>query len=129
MLKEEIAPFLEDLWYPSESDEPIAYVCRPWQTGSFTVETFKEVVGIRAADLVEEKDSSVFWSPVCSVQPWFTEEEVARVGDFNALKALLESCLVDVHYFYVGQKVVDIYVVGFNVEGQLEGIVTKAVYT
>lgn len=129
MLKEQIAPFLEGLLYPSESDEPVTYVHRPWPAENLSVEAFKALFEIAPTDFVEEHDGLAFWRPVSDLYPWYTEEEVARTQAFNALKTLLNTSLAQIHYFYVGQKVVDIYVVGLAEDGQLEGITTRAVYT
>ncbi len=128
-LGEIVAPLLEDLLYPSESDEPVRFLCIPGQgQEEITVEKFAELLGLESADDIVEELPERFWSPVTTEQDWYEEEEKQRTARFVELKRILEENLECIRYFEAGEVEVGLYLIGHS-DGYMAGIKTMAVRT
>ena len=113
VLCEQIAPLLENLLYPSESDEPVEMLSLPW-TGEdgITVQKFAELSGIERVETIVEKEPERFWSPVTVDQEWYGDEERERTARFTEIKRILEENSAHIRYFEVGEVEVGLYWVG-----------------
>lgn len=104
-------PLLDELLYPSESDEPVVFFSRDWsaerppEPGEVAVLLEKP-----ESESVVERDPAEFWELVT----------------FVALREMLETSLTHTKYFEVGETEVTLLLVGLA-EGRLCGIMTMAV--
>lgn len=126
---DKIAPLLPDLLYPSESDEPVAWVTCPLTTDELlTVSQLKGWLMLPPAVFVEERPEADFWQPVTTEEDWYGDDEKARTKTFTALKALMES-LPDRQFFRVGDTEVELYLLGRLPDKSRAGLTTKVVET
>ncbi|MFB9292189.1 nuclease A inhibitor family protein [Persicitalea jodogahamensis] len=124
-----IVPLLENLLYPSESDEPIYFLCISSEgQREINVQEFAELLGLKATDTIVEELPERFWSPVTTERDWYEEEEKQRTARFVELKRILEENLEGIRYFEVGEVEVGLYLIGQS-EGSITGLKTMAVRT
>ena len=126
----EINPLLTDLFYPSESDEPIETVtCYLSQEEPLTVSHIKDWLMLPPAVYVAEMPENDFWTPVTTEQDWYGDEEKARTARFQELKKRLEDELTGRQGFRVGEIEIDVYLLGRQADGVRAGLKTKIVQT
>lgn len=118
-----------DLYYPSESDEPINAVLWPAQAEAGTAAQVQEQAKVDAAAQVKEISAEKFFERVLKTEDWYGEEEKALVQRFTELKKLLEENLRDLKGFRFGETEIDVYLVGLDNSGNLGGVATKIVET
>jgi hypothetical protein len=127
---EEVTALLKDLWYPSESDEPIEWIsfqaCVP---SPLTVTDVAFYQGIPPEVVVEEVTLGSFWTPVTTLEDWYGEEEQAQVAKFLKLQSLLETNLKNLQAFRAGQIEIDLYLLGQINENEWGGLKTKLIET
>jgi len=128
-MESEILPLLDGLLYPSESDEPVVYMCMPHAgDGWLSTEDLSKLILIDPDTSVAERDPSRFWSAVTTQQEWYDAAERVRTDRFSRLKDILDGNLENIQYFEVGETEVILYYIG--VYGQsLRGVRTMAVRT
>lgn len=128
--EEAIAPLLTDLFYPSESDEPLEPVaCYLDQPEPLTVSQIKDWQMLPPAIYVEERPETEFWEPVTTEQDWYGDDENARTADFQKLHEFITTTLTNRQVFYAGQSEIDVYLLGQLLTGERAGIKTKVVQT
>jgi len=124
------AELLTDLYYPSESDEPVAYVDYPITFDPpLSVSQLKNFLLITPEVFTEEIPESQFWEPVVTEQDWYGEEEKTRTNRFRELQQRVTQFLTDRQAFRVGQTEVDLYLLGRKADGHWAGLKTKVVET
>lgn len=129
-LGEQLTPLLTNLFYPSESDEPIEVVtCYLKQADALTVSQIKDWLMLPPSIYVEETQESDFWQPVVQEEDWFGDEEKERTIKFLQLKELLEKALTVRQVFQVGESEKDVYLLGRQEDGQRAGLKTKIIQT
>jgi Nuclease A inhibitor-like protein len=129
-LQQQVDALLPELYYPSESDEPIAFVtCYLKEEEPLTVSQIKNWLMLPPSVYVEERSEAEFWEPVTQEEDWFGEEERQRMEQFRTLKCTLEENLTVRQFFRVGDTEIDVYVLGRTPEGVRAGIQTKVVET
>ena len=127
---ERATPFLTDLLYPSESDEPLeAVTCYLKQAEPLTVSQIKDWQLLPPSVYVEELPEADFWEPILTDQDWYGDEEKARTARFRQLKQLLETELNVRQVFRVGESEMDVFLLGRQANGERAGIKTKIVQT
>ncbi len=128
---DKVTPLLTDLFYPSESDEPVETItCYLKQPEPLTVSQIKDWQMLPPSVYVEEISEDNFWEPVTTEQDWYGEEEKARTQKFQQLKQLLESQLTVRQVFQVGETEIAIYLLGLqHDQSERVGIKTKLVQT
>ena len=128
---EAVAPLLNDLLYPSESDEPIEPVETYLNMAEpLTVSHIKDWLMLPPSDFVEEQPEADFWAPVTTIEDWFGDEEKATAAKFQQLKTTLETTLTNRQVFRVGNTEIDVYLLGKPAEGEPRvGLKTKVVET
>jgi hypothetical protein len=126
-----LTPLLTDLFYPSESDEPIELItCYLKQSELLTVSQIKDWQMLPPSVFVEEVSESDFWESVITEQDWYTDEEKARTQKFQQLKQILEDQLTVRQVFQVGETEIDVYLLGLRQDqSERAGIKTKMVQT
>ncbi|MFD2572194.1 nuclease A inhibitor family protein [Spirosoma soli] len=127
---DKLTPLLTDLFYPSESDEPVeAVTCYLKQAEPLTVSQIKDWQMLPPKVYVEERPETEFWAPVITEEEWYGEEEKERTAKFQHLKQLFEKELTARQVFYVGESEIDVYVLGRQADGERVGLKTKIVQT
>ncbi|WP_461129607.1 nuclease A inhibitor family protein [Spirosoma aerophilum] len=130
LLSEQLTPLLTDLFYPSESDEPIEPVtCYLKQPEPLIVSQIKDWLMLPPSIYVEETPENDFWQPVVQDEDWFTDEEKARTTKFRVVKELLEKELTVRQVFKVGESEIDVYLLGRQADGQRTGLKTRIIQT
>ena len=127
---EKITPLLTDLFYPSESDEPLEPVT--WdidQAEPLTVSQIKDWQLVPPATFVEERPEAEFWEPVITEQDWYGDDENARTADFRKLHDFITATLTNRQVFYVGETEIDVFLLGQLQTDEWAGIKTKVVQT
>lgn len=129
-LTDKLTPLLTDLFYPSESDEPVEFVTCPLkQAEPLSVTQIKEWLLVPPSVYVEERPEADFWAPVTTDEDWYGDEEKERTNRFRQLNELLEGHLTDRQVFRVGEGEIDLYLLGRPAEGERIGLKTKVVET
>ena len=124
-----IAPFIEGLLYPSESDEPVEYFSVEWPVGEpLQPDEIPTLLGLPQRTEVTECDPFLFWEPVTIWHPWFGPDERERTRRFAELRDFLESELSTIRYFEIGKTETTLLLTGIK-DGRLFGIKTMAVRT
>jgi hypothetical protein len=127
---EEVTNLLKDLFYPSESDEPIEWVSFQASVSSpLTMSDLELYQGLPPGVAVEEIAEEEFWEPVTTMEDWYGDDEKAQVTKFLELKSVLEAHLKNVQGFRAGQTEVDLYLLGQLNEKEWGGLKTKLVET
>lgn len=125
-----LAALITDLYYPSESDEPIEPIsCYLKQADPLTVSQIKDWLMLPPETAVEETPEADFWEPVITSQDWYGEEEKARTAKFLQLQQFLETELSVRQVFQVGETEIDVYLLGLQKNGERTGIKTKIIQT
>jgi len=129
-LTDQISPLLTDLYYPSESDEPVELIsCYLDQPEPLTVSQIKDWQMVPPEVYVDEIPEEQFWQPVITEQDWYDDTEKARTERFQQLKQVLEQHLTDRQAFRVGTIEVDLLLIGKQANGERVGIKTKVIET
>lgn len=120
-------PLLADLFYPSESDEPVEYISIESEKPlPFSEEDIRDF--IEANELpISSIELPAFWEKLTTTKEWYMGEEILRVEKFTALKSAFETHLTHIQGFRVGEIEISIYVFGENASGKIEGIKTLAI--
>lgn len=136
MSHEESAPelslsdFLKDLYYPSESDEPIDYVEYSIDfEPPLTVGHVKDLLLITPEIYVEEIPETDFWEPLLTDEDWYEAEEKNRTIRFIDLQNRMEHLISDRQVFRIGETEVDLYLLGRKADGCWAGLKTLVVET
>lgn len=123
-----LSPILMDLYFPSESDEPVEYIKIDTEEAlPLSKEAFRKTQGIAEGTKTDPLEVAGFWEKVTTAKEWFEEEQLNAVKKFEELQTTLFDNLTDIQGFRVGEVEVDIYLFGKNAEGEIEGIKTKSI--
>ncbi|RAK00330.1 nuclease A inhibitor-like protein [Larkinella arboricola] len=121
---------LKDLYYPSESDEPVDFVNVPVQfEPPLTIGHVRDLLLITPEIYVEEIPEAAFWEPVVMDQDGYEEEEKRRTVRFAELRQQIESILMNRQVFRVGEVEVALYLLGRKADGFWAGLKTTVVET
>jgi hypothetical protein len=120
----------DGLVYQSESDAPVE---------PFLITGFAEPELTPAALLAfTKRDPSTpvatvsfddFFADLVALEDWYGDEERDTAKRYRRLVRLLESALSDLEVYKVGERSLDVYVVGKTPAGEFAGVTTKAVET
>ncbi len=129
-MKEQILPLIEDLRYPSESDEAVEYFEMEYTTAeSISVQEFKMFNGIEPDKEVEAIAIEDFFEPLIRVEDWFGEEEKKFVDNAIKLQALLTEKLTDIQVLKIGAVEIDVFLFGIYEENKWIGVKTILIET
>ncbi|MCY7349103.1 MAG: nuclease A inhibitor family protein [Cytophagaceae bacterium] len=130
-LKETVEPLLVDLYYPSESDEPIEFVelNLPPEAEPLNERSAGEFLAQKSRRQVDELEVEEFFAPVVDVEEWFTDEERQAAERFTQVREILQQHLKDFKVFKIGYNERDLYLLGLTPEGQRVGLKTKVTET
>ncbi len=119
---------VDGLLYPSESDAPLTvFVWR--QPVPFSAEALLACTGHDSTTPVKTTDLDSFFRPVTTSRAWHGTEEQERTRRFTALHELLEAELSDIQVYKVGSIRIDVYIVGYDADGNILGLTTNVVET
>lgn len=118
------------LVYQSETDAPV----RPFRvdglTGdALTPELLLGRLGREPSTPVATVDFDDFFADLVADQDWYGDEERDMAKRFRRLVRLLKRALDDLTVFKVGEREVDVYILGRAPDGAFVGVTTKAVET
>lgn len=130
-LRKTIEPLLTDLYYPSESDEPVEFVelNLPPEAEPLNERSAGEFLTRKPPRQVDELTVDEFFAPVVEVEEWFTEEEREAAQHFAQVREILQHHLTDLKAFKLGYNERDLYLLGLTPEGQRAGLKTKVTET
>ncbi|MFT6205514.1 MAG: hypothetical protein ACI9V1_003367 [Spirosomataceae bacterium] len=130
LLKNILPELLMDLYYPSESDEPIeVFSLEESRDLPIIANDFKTLLKREEGSTIEPLDIEQFWNSVTEINDWYGEEQIAKTKQFEKLKNTLFEHLGNVQGFRVGEVEIDVYLFGSNSDGAIEGIKTMLVET
>lgn len=132
------------LW-PSESDYPWIVFGLP-DAAPVTVDNLKERVGpLIVVDngeapleeqTIEEKPWEQIFLQMTTPQDWWTDYEIMRAEQYEAIRDVLDAHLVNLKMFRIGEQsgnwlsgAIDMFVIGETADGDLVGIQTVTVET
>jgi hypothetical protein len=120
----------DGLVYQSESDAPVEpFFMTGWTGTDVTGEAIVAFTKHDSATPVAEVPFDDFFADLVEVQDWYGDEERATARRYRRLVRLLKGALSDLKVFKVGERNLDVYVVGRTESGEFAGVATKAVET
>lgn len=128
-LTELLMTVIEDLFYPSESDEKLEIV----DFGCDVIlplneNDFREILKIKPKAKMEILPFENFFSVVIDNQEWWTDYENERMRKFLILKDILENKLTDLTFVRIGRVEIEAYLLGKDkFDGTTKGIKTLIV--
>ncbi|MGI8813405.1 MAG: nuclease A inhibitor family protein [Pyrinomonadaceae bacterium] len=123
-----LADSANGLIYISETDAPIEPFFRSIAKNDIQ-SNIAEMVGRLPSEQPEIVSFDRFFERLITDQKCNDNEQSRGVQRFRELKTLLEENLTDLQVARFGKTRIDIYVVGFDQDGNLAGITTRAVET
>lgn len=129
-LSDRLARATDGLVYQSETDAPVEpFTPTGFDGADITPETLLRVLGRDPATPVEAVPFDEFFADLTAEQDWYGDEERATTRRYRRLVRLLRHALSDLAVYKVGERTVDIYVLGRTKSGEVAGVATKAVET
>ncbi len=117
----------DGLIYVSETDAPIELIFIP------NHDSLKLFEGVQAAlndkKNIKEEPAAKFFDRLTAEREWHGPREKAKVKRFVKLEKLLKEHLTDLTLFRAGRVRLEVVAAGFDSEGNVAGIRTKAVET
>ena len=123
-----LAEAVKGLIYISETDAPIEPFFCPGAKKD-PGRSIGEMIGRGPGEEADTVGIDRFFERLTKDQSWHDSEHSREAERFRQLKRLLEDNLTDLQVARFGKTRIDIYVVGFDKDGDLAGIKTKAVET
>ncbi|GAB3275589.1 nuclease A inhibitor family protein [Larkinella harenae] len=125
-----LSELVNDLLYPSESDEPVEYVEYPIDfEPPLTTEHVRDLLLITPEIYIEELSEADFWYPAITDQDWYVEEEKERTRRFTELQKRIEQLLNNRQVFRVGDVEMDLCLLGRKEDGHWAGLKTRVIDT
>lgn len=129
-LKQVLLQASEELYYPSESDEPFDYFEWDFNGAKPLSEVdVKKFARKSRQTLVETQSVEDFFKRVTEVKDWYQEEEKKQVEKFKELKEKVLSNLSDVQVYKLGKIEIEAYIVGKTPSGKWAGLSTRLTET
>jgi hypothetical protein len=123
---EHLQATVADLWYPSETDSPLAVVV--WPVDRLDEATVGAQLGGQASS-VEPRPVEEFFRPVVNNPFWQTSQGEHLAQRYGALEQLLKATLTDLQVYRVGRVEVTVYLMGHHPGGGYVGLKTTVVET
>lgn len=129
-LLESIARACEGLVVTSESDAPMSAVAFPAPSGlPRSPVIVLGLVGRDAATHVEEQTVREFFEPLGRRRAWHDGRDAEMTQRFRRLERLLQRRLTDTRVFRIGERSVDVWILGRARDGRIVGVRTSVVET
>lgn len=120
----------DGLLFMSESEAPLEFF--HWQAfdnEALTTESLLQKTGHSSDTSVEVVDLDSFFEVATTEHAWHDSEDKQTVKKFQTLVETLKQSLSDIKVYRVGQRTIDVYIVGKTVLGDYAGLSTKVVET
>jgi Nuclease A inhibitor-like protein len=119
---------LTDLYYPSESDEPIGWITFVFEGESpLTIEQLRIALNINQETLIVESTTESFWLPITQKQDWFGDFELEQLQQFQDIKTQVDAMLVNQQVFRINELEVDLLLIGQVSATKWAGLKTKLI--
>ena len=129
-LREQLQQACDGLLFISESDYPFEVFF--WEASdslAITPETILHKTGQPLDTPVQVKDVDSFFAVATTEQEWHNPEERETSKRFQALVETLRCNLNEIKVYRLGERSIDVYIVGKTSTGDLAGLSTKVVET
>jgi hypothetical protein len=118
------------LVYQSETDAPVApYRVDGLTDDALTPEVLLERLGREPSTPVATVEFDEFFADLAADQDWYGDEERDMAKRYRRLVRVLKRALADLKVYKVGEREIEIYVLGRTPAGEYLGVTTKAVET
>lgn len=114
------------LMMPSESEYPFEVFS--WESTPLNETTVLEKTG-HSQDTIEVVEVDDFFRVATTEEDWHEDEEKATVKRFQNLVNVLKTNLTDLQVYKIGNKEIDVYIIGTTPDGKLTVVSTKVVET
>lgn len=119
----------KDLTYPSETDAPIRIAAADGDHDNFDTHTILLRAGLDESASVAVVSLDSIFDQVTTMQDWYGDEEQAACRQFQLLKDTIVQALHDINVLRVGERTIDIVIVGTDSTGSQIFITTHVVET
>jgi hypothetical protein len=129
-LREQLQQACDGLLFISEPDYPFEVFF--WEaSGSLVIipERILQKTGHSVDTPIEVVDIDSFFAVATTEQEWHNQEERETLKKFHNLVETLKSYLTDIKVYRLGERSIDVYIVGKTSTGDLAGLSTKVVET
>jgi Nuclease A inhibitor-like protein len=116
-----------DLLWSSESDYPFEIVTWAQATEIIPTALFSNLD--EDESLIESTTITDLFAPVITVEDWYKQTELAIVDRYKSLLATIETNLLEVQVFRIGEIETAIYIVGKTPAGDIIGLKTYSIET
>ncbi len=116
-----------DLVWTSESDYPFEVIT--WNQGIEITPAALFKDSTFADESIETISLDDFFAPVLQTEDWYGQEELANVDRYQKLVSTIETNLLEVRVFRIGEVEIAVYIVGKTADGDLVGLKTQVVET
>jgi hypothetical protein len=127
-LKKELETGCRGLVYISETDRPIGPVFEAVGSGTTLTEFVSRNLPASSVS-VKENPATLFFDRLTADRDWHSSDDKKVVRRFRRLERMLIDNLAEITMFRAGRVQVEIFVVGWDDEGNIAGIRTSAVET
>jgi hypothetical protein len=118
------------LVYQSETDAPVTpYRLDGFEGAELTEASLLAHLGRDAGTPVATVAVDEFFADLVADQEWYGDEERDMARRYRRLVRMLERALKDLKVYRVGEREVEIYVLGRTRTGEFAGVTTRAVET
>jgi hypothetical protein len=120
----------QGLLWMSESEAPLEVIA--WQdhtTDLLENQTLLNLTQHSEDTPIATVDFEEFFQYPTQIQDWFGEEETASAQQYQQLAEILKTHLQNLKVYRVGEVTIEIYILGRTENGNIVGLVTKAVET
>ncbi|MFN3589225.1 MAG: nuclease A inhibitor family protein [Spirosomataceae bacterium] len=108
-IQEKLITLTENLWFPSESDEPFAVEIKKGLTGS----AIEKIAYLSSnSENFRLLDWELFWQPLVTPEDWHGSDEEGVRLRFVELKTFFEGVTSDYFVAKSGKIEVDVWIVG-----------------
>lgn len=129
-LLESIARACNGLVVTSETDAPVAPVELRVPLGSaLTPRDVLRLVGRDVATPIEELSLREFFEPLGRRREWHDGRDAEMAQRFRRLERILQRRLTDARVFRIGDRSIDVWVLGRTRDGRIVGVQTRVVET
>lgn len=129
-LLESIARACDGLAVTSETDAPVVAVDFRAPSGTaLTLEEVLRLVGRDGATRAEEQSLREFFEPLGRRREWHDGRDAEMAQRFRRLERVLQRRLTDTRVFRIGDRTIDVWVLGRARDGRLVGVQTSVVET
>lgn len=125
-----LAPYVDGLLYPSESDRPLEPVWWASQTtDAIDAEAVRALAGLDASAVLEVRDYDAWFDKVAVAQDWMDDGQKAAAARFAQLRTFLGARLTHRTVVRAGTVEVHVFVIGRDACGHIAGFSTVAIET